>query len=110
MSTTSPVSSMIPVNISSDNDVRSVILDRPVLQRNRIGKSVDARAADCRNLAAAKDFRGQNDNYFINDSGAEGAEGQVGAAFHEETLDFHGVKRGREFGQIAAEQQRAGEL
>src|SRR5262245_5696310 len=88
-STISPTSSMIPVNICSQHKIGSGMAYRPVSQRNRVAQSLDTLAADRRNLTAAEDSRGKENNYLINDSGTQRVESQIRSALQEKALDLH---------------------
>src|SRR5262245_18578563 len=76
----------------------------PFFDRNDFGQFFDAFAANCGDLAPAKNFRRDKDNYLINDSGLNRIGSQVRPAFHKETLNLEGPESFGQFSEIALNQ------
>src|SRR5215471_18091647 len=94
VSTISPISSMIPVNIRSQYEIGTRMGDRPAADWNRFGQTLDAIPADRRDLAPAKDPGCHKGHYLINDAGRQGIESQIRPAFQQKTLNFAGIQLG----------------
>src|SRR6185369_11577494 len=62
----SPVSSMIPVNITANHQIGACVAPDHVFQLKDIGQTLKSFAADSRNFAPAKDRRSDECFYFIN--------------------------------------------
>src|SRR5437868_1344101 len=104
-SSTSPSSSMIPVNICRQNKIRTGRRHDPIPERNRLRQFVDPFTTDRWNLTATEDLGRNKDDYLINDSGTKGAESQIWTAFHEKALDFAAIEFPGKILQCAAKNQ-----
>src|SRR6058998_16342 len=91
----SPTSSIIPVNIGGDHQIRPRRLNRPILQPDRVGQTVGAGAADGGNFASPKQRWRHESDYLINDAGLDGVKSQVRPAFHQEALNLAGIQIAR---------------
>src|SRR4051812_35674373 len=86
--TISPVSSMMPVNICSNEEIWPARTCRPVYEWDRLGQFLNAFAADGGNFTSTEDRGRDKDHHLINYSCTKRIKSQVGPAFQEEALDF----------------------
>ena len=93
--------------MTSPGPARSTVQSRSA---NRVGELFDAFAADCRNLASAENLRRDEDDYLINDSGAQRAESQIRPAFQEEALDLAALSSAGKRVEAAAESRTHREI
>src|SRR5215475_14423379 len=105
VSTISPISSMIPVNICSQYEIGTRMGDRPAADWNRFGQTLDANPADRRDLAPAQDPGCHKGHYLINDAGRQGIESQIRPTFQQKALNFAGIQFGRELLEGPAKDQ-----